>query len=304
LRSRRSGWRWRASGCGGYNEGEMAKKKKKIKVGAVIAANRGNAKVAPVAKVSPEAKAVEAQGEYSEALQPLFSLGETDFNQKWPDYAALAVFGADEEELTRLACDARLDFAASWLVGSAPVHAMRILALRKNTDFLRPLFATFGERDDHDLFREDVPKLLRAIGAPAIPVIQEFFARTDEDVFDRALVLGALHEIGLSDRALRPRVVDILIATLTNYKENLEEINGFLIGDLLELSAGEALPLIERAFADECVDDTICGDLEDVRTEFGLGVPRRDTGPLFLQDTCSQLPNPMRRLLANKTPKP
>ncbi len=282
----------------------MAKKKKKIKVGALIAANKGQSKITPVAKVNPEAKAVEAQGEYSEALQLLFSLEETGFNQKWPDYAALAVFEADEEELTRLACDTRLDFAASWLVGSAPVHAMRILALRKNTDFLRPLYATFGERDEHDLFREEVPKLLRAIGAPAIPVIQEFFARTDEDVFDRALVLGALQDIGLSDRSLRSRVVDILIATLANYKENPEEINGFLIGDLIELSAGEALPLMERAFADDCVDDTICGDLEDVRAEFGLGVPRRDTGPLFLKDTRATLPNPVRRLNSSQTPKP
>jgi hypothetical protein len=54
---------------------------------------------------------------------------------------------------------------------------------------------------------------------------------------------------------------------------NHPALNGFLIGDLMDMFAFEAIPTIERAFAADAVDETISGDWDEVRAGFGLAEP-------------------------------
>jgi len=247
-------------------------------------------------------QATKARSEYHAPVNVLFSLEEADFGQKWPDYSVLEFSDADVPELARMACDVRLDFGTP-ISTSAPIHAMRILALRKNAEFLPPLFATFNERDDYELFFEDMTKVLEAIGAPAIPHIQTYFASPEDSPFNRAFVSNGLVAIARKERALHAQAVGILTQELARFKDNSDEWNAFLIWDLTELGAGEALPLIEKAFAADAVDDLVCGDLQDVRAEFGLVAPRIDSNPPFLQDTRAARPSPF-FVSTSKKPKP
>ncbi len=259
----------------------MAKKNKKAKVSKATATQSN----------SYLAQAATARGEYKAPVDMLFSLEEAEFGRKWPDYSVLELSDAHVPELARMACDVRLDFGTP-LATSAPIHAMRILALRKYADFLPPLFATFKERDDYDMFVEEISQVLEAIGAPAIPHIQAFFASPEDSPYNRSAVSRGLVAIARKERALHARAVEILVQELERFKDNSVEWNGFLIWDLTELGAGESLPLIEKVFAADAVDDLICGDLRGVRADFGLEVPRVDRNPRFLQDTKALRPNP------------
>lgn len=268
----------------------MAKKNKKSKVGSVTSTNW-------------QAQAQTARAEYGAPVEALFSFGEVGFQEKWPDYGALGISEADMSELARMACDTRLDFGETPTIASAPIHAMRILAQWGNSEFLPALFATFDEREDDDLFHEEMPKLLAAIGPSAIARVQAFFALPEKSPYHRASLSNALVAIAAKQRSVHSQIVDVLTKELSRYEENTAEWNSFLIADLADLAAGEALPLIEKAFAADAVDEFICGSLRDVRAEFGLGAPRRDNGPLFIKDTSALLPNIAHRFSSRNTPK-
>lgn len=264
--------------------------------------NRGSQKSRSktAATVNWPAQALAARSEYGAPVDALFGFGEVDSKQKWPNYEALQWTESDAAELSRMASDYRLDFAESPLVSSAPVHAMRILAQRRNPDFLPALFASFTQRDDYDFFREEIVEILATIGAAAIPTVEEFFALPEKSPYDRASLSNGLVEIARKHRAAHARVVEVLKGQLSRYPENSPAWNGFLIADLIDLAAGETLPLIERVFAADAVDEWVCGELSEVRAEFGLAPPKRDNGPLFLNDSRAKLPN----FLLNLPPQP
>ncbi len=239
------------------------------------------------------AQALVARGEYSAPVDAIFDFGAVDW-KKWADYQALAFVESDVPELIRLACDSRLDYAESPLLFSAPIHAMRILARRGNPDFLPALFESFEPRDDYDYFREEITPLIAVLGIAALPAVRAFFALPESSPYDRAVLSNGLVKVAQNDRAARESVIQLLQGELARFRENSEEWNGFLIADLIDLAAGETLPLIERALAADAVDEMICGDLQEVRAEFGLAPPRHDTNPLFLTDTRAKLPHLLR----------
>lgn len=263
--------------------------------------NRGSQKShSNAATVNWPSQALAARGEYGAPVDALFAFGEVEWKKKWPDYEALRFAESDAPELSRMASDYRLDFAESPFVSSAPLHAMRILARRGNPDFLPALLASFAGRDDYDFFHEEMAEILATIGVTAIPAVQGFFALPEKSLHDRASLSAGLVEIARKHRAAHARVVEVLKDELSRYQQNSPDWNGFLIADLIDLAAGETLPLIEQAFAADAIDESICGGLQEVRAEFGLAPPRRDYGPLFLNDSRAKLPN----FLLNLPPQP
>lgn len=271
-----------------------------IELKAMAKKNRGSQQSHSKAAVNWAAPALAARSEYRAPVDALFSFGEVEWKKKWPDYGALGFGESDVPELSRMASDYRLDFAESPLVGGAPIHAMRILARRGNPDVLPALLASLAERDDYDFLREEMAEIISTIGVAAIPAVQEFYALPEESPYDRASLADGLVEIAKKDRAAHARVVEVLTGELSRYQENSLLWNGFLMASLIDLAAGETLPLIEKVFAADAVDEFICGDLRDVRAEFGLVPTQRDTGPLFLTDTRAKLPN----FLLNLPPQP
>ena len=69
-----------------------------------------------------------------------------------------------------------------------------------------------------------------------------------------------------------------------------EGFNGFLISDLVDLRATEALPVIEQAFAAGTVDEMIRGDWEDVQIEFGLKAEREMPRPNYFVESLQLKP--------------
>ncbi len=80
---------------------------------------------------------------------------------------------------------------------------------------------------------------------------------------------------------MRDEIVAILTRQLDLFERADEELNAFVISALLDLKAVESAPVMERAFAADRVDLSVCGDWSNVQVELGLKAPPvRITSPL------------------------
>ena len=91
-----------------------------------------------------------------------------------------------------------------------------------------------------------------------------------------------MQKIAAAHPETRAECLGHLISVLEKYQENDEGLNGFIIADLVDLQDTEHLDLIEKAFAEDRVDEMIMGDFEDVQIELGLREERsQPRTPLF-----------------------
>jgi len=63
---------------------------------------------------------------------------------------------------------------------------------------------------------------------------------------------------------VRDEIVAILTRQLDLFERADEELNAFVISALLDLKAVESAPVMERAFAADRVDLSVCGDWSNV----------------------------------------
>src|SRR5262249_25542224 len=73
----------------------------------------------------------------------------------------------------------------------------------------------------------------------------------------------------------RTECVGLLSQQLSRADPEEAELNGVLVGDLLDLQAVEAAPAMQQAFAAGAVDESFAGDWEYAQYELGLS----DTPP-------------------------
>ena len=123
------------------------------------------------------------------------------------------------------------------------------------------------------------------IGPAALPPLVRHLADTARPLYSRTLAVEAIAKIGRHHPSARDDVVATLISHLERFESNDREVNAFLVYGLLDLRVTQpaAVAAMEAAHAAECVDESVCGDWEDVQVELGL-LPGRLTPklhPLF-----------------------
>jgi hypothetical protein len=124
---------------------------------------------------------------------------------------------------------------------------------------------------------DEFPGILSQIGPGALPILSAYLEQTPiNGMYAQSTLCHAIANIGLVYPETRDAAVATLIAVLERYEEHDEFLNGTIIGDLIDLKALEALPVIERAFASGRVDEFVSGDWDDVQVEFGLKAPSPD----------------------------
>ena len=124
--------------------------------------------------------------------------------------------------------------------------------------------------EDDDWLSSDASKVFGMIGTAAIEPLAAYLADEDNPLYARSEAGSSLAEIGRKHPEARQRCVQAVTAVLEQYEVNDEGLNGFLIGDLIELQAVDQIELIKSAFAADAVDEFIYGDVEDVQIELGL----------------------------------
>ena len=224
--------------------------------------------------------------EYPMAVRQLFERGEPDFADDWPDYLALGLGPEQVPDLIRLATDpALLEGDPKSKEVWAPLHAWRALGQLRAEDAIRPLLDLLQAEAEHDgdWGLGELPTVFAMIGPSALPHLAVFLADPDRALYARTSVAEGLRDMVAKHPETREQAIDILARQLGSVENPNHELNGFVVGSLLELKAVEAAPVLEQAFAAGTVDESIAGGWPEVQYELGLTdqppPPRRFNGP-------------------------
>ena len=185
----------------------------------------------------------------------------------WPDYRR---FGLTEEHLPQLAMmavDAGLNESENAPECYAPMHAWRALGQLGGPLAAEALTAALDYCEGNDFALSDLPEALGLVGAPALPGLVKYLADQEHYLYARGAAADAIAHVGTQRLPLRDECVRLLADQLRQHGTNDSTLNGLLISYLLDLKAQEVLPLIAEAFEAENVDESIAGDLNDVKKE-------------------------------------
>jgi hypothetical protein len=191
--------------------------------------------------------------------------------EKWPNYLELGLGSEQIPDLIRMATDDKLNWADSETLDIwAPVHAWRALGQLRAVEAIEPLFTLFKASDDNEWVVDDLPVVFGLIGPVALPALEAHLADVSSDEDARVSASACIEQIAVRWPEARPACVALLIKQLEQFTENGLDINAFLILKLVNLHVAEAAPLIERAFAADCVDLMLMGGWEEVQVELGF----------------------------------
>lgn len=227
---------------------------------------------------------------YAPPVSQLVKLGRPEGTTESGDYSTYGIGPEHIPELIRLLQDDELAWTDSDLPEVfAQVHAWRALGqLRAEAaiELLLDLLADQEDQDWNDWVTEEVPVVLGMIGPAALPATVTRLERHAPEQRAPSYYASALAEIAKRHPATRDEVIQHLCRVLETAAVNDPDLNGFVIGDLLDLEATEAWPTMERAFATGNVDTFIAGDTAEVKWELGLGPkPEGSRSPVFTSPT-------------------
>jgi len=215
---------------------------------------------------------------YTSPVDKLLTLGkpESSTPEKWPNYLEFGLGPEHIPELIRMATDpvfrgpeaekeSEEEDPDFW----APLHAIRALGQLHAEAAVEPLINMLPEVINDDWIQEELPQVYVLIGPPAIPALSAFLTDSSNEMYSRGSAAESLEAIGKKYPESRSECISIISKQLEKYEENDYELNAFLIASLSHLKAIETLPLIERAFEADRVDDFVI-DLDDVLVSFDL----------------------------------
>ncbi len=229
---------------------------------------------------------------YTPPVDKLLTLGEPQpfAPDRWPNYLELGLGPEYIPDLIRMATDHEIrgiepkegeeEEPEFW----APIHAVRALGQLHAEAAIEPLIQLLTVQVDDEWMQEELRFVFGLIGPAAIPALAAYLADTSHELYPRGYAAHGLEEIGNWHPESRSEVIAALSKQLESFEENDYELNGFLISGLSRLKAVEALPLIERAFAADRVDEFVIG-LDDVLVELGL----KEREEIQIQDPLAQL---------------
>ena len=206
----------------------------------------------------------EALASYAPPLAQLLSIGEPAAERI--DCQALGLTREHVPELIRMATDNRLHEASSDAPEVyAPLHAWRALGELRAIEATKPLLSLLVEWEYDDWTRDDLPESLGRIGPAILPELSVFLTEESNGIYARGAAGATIEKVGTLYPEARGDCVKILADQVGRFVADDATLNGFLLGDLLNLQAVEALPVIERAFDAGCIDEEIAGDIENAR---------------------------------------
>jgi uncharacterized protein DUF1186 len=214
---------------------------------------------------------------YTSPVDKLLTLGKAepvDYD-KWPNYLELGLGPEHIPDLIRMATDRELrglepeegeeEKPEFW----APIHALRALGQLHAEAAAEPLVNMLSEVEHDYWIQEELPQIYVLIGPAAISALTAFLADSTHDDYSRGFAAESLEAIGKKYPESRSECISVISKQLEKFEENDYELNAFLIACLSHLKAVETLPLIERAFEADKVDEFVI-DLDDVLVNFDL----------------------------------
>jgi hypothetical protein len=223
-------------------------------------------------------------------ISRLCEKGDPRDTWKWhegtPDY--VSDFGLRPEHIPSLIEIARKRATEGELAEdewAAPIHAWRALGQLRAVETVEPLLNMQNRLDEmgDDWYLEEFHGVFGLIGPPAVDALSEYLADRNNTEFPRISTAHGLCEVGKRHPEKRDHIIGVLTAQLANHEPAVYHLNAFLIAYLADLGASESAEVIERAFAANLVDETVCGEWAEIRKELGVAglglVPDRPRPP-------------------------
>lgn len=186
------------------------------------------------------------------------TLIEIILDKTWYDYVDFDAFPPEKDPFAE---EPRLN---------VPLHALCVLtemgaAAEPHAARLTSLF-----HSDDEALAEEAAYFFASFGAPVLPALQTHLGDAESDPNIRAGVAESLKIMAEAHPELRKQCVAILTEALPN--EEHPEVAVYLITALMDIGESAAYPLIEAAFQDGRVDDSLLS-LEEVQDFFEISVP-------------------------------
>ena len=200
-------------------------------------------------------------------------------NRDWPDYAKLGFSDKDLEDLMEVARDFYLDLTQDDKASSLSIHAWRAMVAVGGC--LENLVELSIECDliDDDWFRDEFPLLLGKLGLQESLELREIYqANSEFTCLAEGLIEGLPYMA--RDEKDREKVIEVLIS-LFEEKNFDRYLRGLTVASLEDLKAVEAIEVIRGQFAQNRIDISIVGDLEEVEMSLGLRKKRETEKPDF-----------------------
>ncbi len=218
--------------------------------------------------------------EISDKTDILLELGEVSLHADWHDYLDYGFDETDVPALLEVLTDPDLAQALSesrevW----ASLHAWRALGQIGSAAAVAPLIAQFDTLYDDDWALSELSKVMGMIGREAMGPLNAYMLEHQHAEFARVMAMDGLAEIAKQRPECRQPVIHYYQAYMSSPDESMATFNGLLIAQLLDLDAREAIDEIRGMFAQNCVDITCAGDIEEVEIELGFRTERTTPKP-------------------------
>ncbi|HIO96413.1 MAG TPA: YecA family protein [Leucothrix sp.] len=218
----------------------------------------------------------------NDKMKKILAFGEKR-SSEWPDY--LNYFNlaqVDIPDLINIVSDKNLHNADTnskevW----APLHAWRALGQLKAKEAVQPLIDQFEYLVDDDWALSELQKVMGLIGKPAIEPLVNYFLSGQPSEYARVIAMNGLAEIAKDNSKFKSNILMVFKNYLEKPDKTLGSLNGLLIARLMDLKAAELIDEIRSLFKLNCMDYTICGDLEDVEIALGLRMKRETPKPHY-----------------------
>ncbi|WML90050.1 SEC-C metal-binding domain-containing protein [Thiothrix lacustris] len=214
-------------------------------------------------------------------IKVLAPLGEPKDNKPWRDYSSYGLTAADASTLVALVADSRFlesEGADYWV----PLHSWRALQHLMPAG-LHELIGIFDVLAEDDWAHDEIPFVVAAAKEAALDPLLDYVLDERNDEFAVPMALQSLVEIGKRYSKLRKPVIERLLYCLKHTSAADQGLKGLIVAELVSLRAVEAMPSIRAAFAEDVLDWSVCGDLEDVELGMGLRTTRDTPRPNYQQ---------------------
>lgn len=222
--------------------------------------------------------------DYADPVAQLLTFRKLDSgrSEPWPDYRAFGLTERHIPDLLRMATDADLNNARpDSLEVWAPLHAWRALGQLRAAETAPDLIRLLEEYEDDDWLPGELRTVFSMMGPETIPAIATFLNDGAVSEYGRLPAPECLEQIAQDHPEARDDCVAALIRQLEKCEWNGPALNGLIILSLTKLRAIEAMEVIREAFAQDHVDITIQGDLEDTEIRMGVRTERETPRPRY-----------------------
>lgn len=187
----------------------------------------------------------------------------------WQNYLD---YGFDDNDIEALLDIVKQDSLFSLLSHGdeiwASIHAWRALGQLGNKKAIKPLIELLNQfsLSDDDWSTHELPQVFALFGKQAIKPLKLFLSIKTNEEYARVIASDALAEIQRLNNSLRPDIIRAYQHYIQSPDDRTYDLNGLIIANIMGLKANELFEPIKQMFADNIVDDSICGNLKEVKT--------------------------------------